>query len=66
MNKKKKRSGEDEQSKRCYGLNNGRDEERWKSMAVSEKGARSEKIGLRQKDAATPNTQESTNSNLGN
>ncbi|GJZ37851.1 hypothetical protein Tco_0584042 [Tanacetum coccineum] len=40
--KKKKRSGEDdEESKICCGLNNGEDEERWKSMALSEKGARS-------------------------
>ncbi|GKD87062.1 hypothetical protein Tco_1358216 [Tanacetum coccineum] len=38
---KKKRSGEDEESKGCCGLNKGRYEERWKSMALSEKGARS-------------------------
>ncbi|GKC96112.1 hypothetical protein Tco_1161554 [Tanacetum coccineum] len=42
QDKKKKRSGEDdEESKICYGLNNGGDEKRWKSMALSEKGARS-------------------------
>nr|GEX26208.1 retrovirus-related Pol polyprotein from transposon TNT 1-94 [Tanacetum cinerariifolium] len=41
MNKKKKRSREDEESKRCCGLNNGRDEEIWKSVALSEKGAKS-------------------------
>ncbi|GJS66873.1 hypothetical protein Tco_0681437 [Tanacetum coccineum] len=82
QDKKKKRSGEDDEEIRiCCGLNNEGDEERWKSMALSEKGARSEKNGLRQKDAATPNTQElllrqkdaatpntqeSSNSNLGN
>ncbi|GKA38564.1 hypothetical protein Tco_0731115 [Tanacetum coccineum] len=42
QDKKKKRGGEDdEESKICCGLNNGGDEERWKSMALSEKGARS-------------------------
>ncbi|GJU91459.1 hypothetical protein Tco_1303882 [Tanacetum coccineum] len=41
MNKKEKRSGKDEESKRCCGLNNRRDEERWKSMALNKKGARS-------------------------
>ncbi|GJS48080.1 hypothetical protein Tco_0598201 [Tanacetum coccineum] len=42
QDKKKKRGGEDdEESKICCSLNNGGDEERWKSMALSEKGARS-------------------------
>nr|GEW29215.1 hypothetical protein [Tanacetum cinerariifolium] len=38
----KKRSGEDDEEIRiCYGLNNGGREERWKSIALSEKGVRS-------------------------
>ncbi|GJS88764.1 hypothetical protein Tco_0771400, partial [Tanacetum coccineum] len=37
QDKKKKRGGEDDkESKICCGLNNGGDEERWKSMALSE------------------------------
>ncbi|GJR19194.1 hypothetical protein Tco_0967721, partial [Tanacetum coccineum] len=37
----KKRSGEDDEEGRiCCGLNNGKDEERWKSMTLREKSAR--------------------------
>ncbi|GJS26770.1 hypothetical protein Tco_0487390 [Tanacetum coccineum] len=38
QDKEKKRGGEDDEEWRiCCGLNNGRDEERWKIMALSEK-----------------------------
>ncbi|GJW07138.1 hypothetical protein Tco_1569561, partial [Tanacetum coccineum] len=39
--KRKRRREDDEESKICCGLNNRGGEERWKSMALSEKGARS-------------------------
>ncbi|GKC05043.1 hypothetical protein Tco_0996653, partial [Tanacetum coccineum] len=56
--KKEKRSGKDDEESKIYcGLNNGEDVDRWKNIALSKKGARSEKNGLRQnKGAATPNT----------
>ncbi|GJR23871.1 hypothetical protein Tco_0972398 [Tanacetum coccineum] len=39
---KKKRSGEDDEEIRiCCGLNNEGDDEKWKSMTLSEKGVKS-------------------------